>query len=40
MDREKIYAPNRNPHYNESNYRISVSLPAWHEANRASATTQ
>lgn len=25
----KIYAPQRNPHYNESNYRVNVSLPAW-----------
>jgi rhamnogalacturonan endolyase len=25
----KIYAPVRNPHYNDSNYRASVSLPAW-----------
>lgn len=26
---KKIYAPLRNPHYNESNYRAQVSLPAW-----------
>jgi hypothetical protein len=26
---EKIYAPVRNPHYNESNYRTVVSLPRW-----------
>ena len=25
----RIYAPTRNPHYNDSNYRASVSLPAW-----------
>jgi hypothetical protein len=25
----KIYAPDRNPHYNESNYRTAVSLPKW-----------
>ena len=25
----KIYAPIRNPDYNESNYRTNVSLPAW-----------
>jgi rhamnogalacturonan endolyase len=25
----RIYAPVRNPHYNESNYRTTVSLPAW-----------
>lgn len=27
----RIYAPVRNPDYNESNYRTSVSLPAWVE---------
>ena len=26
---KKIYAPLRSPHYNESNYRTTVSLPAW-----------
>lgn len=26
---KRIYAPVRNPHYNESNYRTTVSLPAW-----------
>lgn len=26
---ERIYAPVRNPEYNESNYRSTVSLPAW-----------
>lgn len=26
---ERIYAPVRNPDYNESNYRTTVSLPAW-----------
>ena len=26
---EKIYAPIRNPDYNESNYRTNVSLPNW-----------
>ncbi|MCU1235029.1 MAG: hypothetical protein JWP63_2996 [Candidatus Solibacter sp.] len=26
---EKIYAPVRNPEYNESNYRTTVSLPGW-----------
>jgi hypothetical protein len=25
----KIYAPRRNPDYNESNYRLNVSLPGW-----------
>ena len=27
----KIYAPRRNPDYNESNYRTTVSLPEWKE---------
>jgi hypothetical protein len=27
----KIYAPHRNPEYNESNYRTMVSTPAWRE---------
>lgn len=26
---KRIYAPVRNPHYNESNYRANYSLPAW-----------
>jgi len=26
---DKIYAPVRNPDYNESNYRTNVSLPNW-----------
>ena len=26
---EKLYAPQRNPLYNESNYRAQVSLPRW-----------
>ena len=25
---KRIYAPDRNPEYNESNYRLNVSLPA------------
>jgi hypothetical protein len=25
----RIYAPVRNPHYNDSNYRAHVSLPGW-----------
>lgn len=29
---DQIYAPKRNPHYNDSNYRISESWPAWQEA--------
>ena len=28
---KRIYAPVRNPHYNESNYLTTVSLPAWEE---------
>ena len=28
----RIYAPVRNPHYNESNYRTNVSLPRWRDA--------
>lgn len=28
---EKIYAPERNPEYNESNYRTTVSYPRWVE---------
>ncbi len=27
----RIYAPLRNPHHNESNYRANYSLPAWRE---------
>jgi rhamnogalacturonan endolyase len=27
--RDRVYAPVRNPHYNESNYRTVVSLPGW-----------
>jgi hypothetical protein len=26
---ERIYVPERNPHYNESNYRANISLPGW-----------
>ena len=26
---KKIYAPLRNPDYNESNYRVNVSMPVW-----------
>ena len=25
----RIYAPTRNPHYNDSNYRSTVSMPGW-----------
>ncbi len=28
---KRIYAPNRNPEYNESNYRANVSFPNWEE---------
>lgn len=30
----KIYAPRRNPDYNESNYRLNVSLPGWEQAGK------
>jgi hypothetical protein len=30
----KIYAPTRNPDYNESNYRCNVSLPGWRDVAR------
>jgi hypothetical protein len=29
---ERIYAPHRNPDYNESNYRTVVSRPGWAES--------
>ncbi|NOY42538.1 MAG: hypothetical protein GXP26_11970 [Planctomycetes bacterium] len=28
---DRVYAPRRNPEYNDSNYRTTVSLPAWEE---------
>jgi hypothetical protein len=28
---KRIYAPLRNPDYNESNYRVGVSLPQWQD---------
>jgi rhamnogalacturonan endolyase len=28
---KRIYAPVRNPEYNESNYRANVSMPRWEE---------
>jgi hypothetical protein len=31
---KRIYAPIRNPHYNESNYRTTVSVPAWRSTSR------
>ncbi|HUG53266.1 MAG TPA: hypothetical protein VMR21_06680 [Vicinamibacteria bacterium] len=34
--RGRVYAPVRNPHYNDSNYRAHVSLPAWSEGAAAS----
>jgi rhamnogalacturonan endolyase len=30
----RIYAPVRNPDYNDSNYRTAVSLPAWQDARK------
>ncbi len=30
----RVYAPRRNPHYNDSNYRANVSLPGWAEAKK------
>jgi rhamnogalacturonan endolyase len=27
----RVYAPVRNPHYNDSNYRANISLPGWSE---------
>jgi hypothetical protein len=36
----KIYAPTRNPHYNESNYRVSVSWPGWTEIKSAAAVSE
>jgi rhamnogalacturonan endolyase len=27
----RVYAPVRNPRYNDSNYRANISLPAWKE---------
>jgi hypothetical protein len=36
----KVYAPRRNPHYNESNYRISVSWPAWQDSAAVSTASQ
>jgi hypothetical protein len=34
FDGKKLYAPVRNPDYNESNYRCNVSLPAWKEVGK------
>ena len=33
---EHIYAPHRNPDYNESNYRTVVSRPGWNQHHRQS----
>ena len=30
---KRVYAPVRNPDYNESNYRTVVSLPGWKQVN-------
>jgi hypothetical protein len=35
---ERIYSPTRNPHYNESNYRVSVSWPGWKETKIGAAS--
>ncbi len=37
---ERIYAPVRSPDYNESNYRTTVSLPAWKDAPPAPPRTK
>jgi hypothetical protein len=34
----RVYAPIRNPHYNDSNYRANVSLPRWAGEKPAAAT--
>jgi hypothetical protein len=34
---DRVYAPTRNPHYNESNYRTVVSLPGWTKAGQQAA---
>lgn len=31
---KRIYAPTRNPHYNESNYRANALLPGWRDSSR------
>jgi hypothetical protein len=31
---DRIYSPERNPHYNESNYRANISLPGWTETRK------
>ena len=31
---DRIYTPKRNPEYNESNYRTTVSMPAWEKVHR------
>ncbi|MBI4874994.1 MAG: hypothetical protein HY822_10225 [Acidobacteria bacterium] len=31
---DRIYAPRRNPDWNESNYRVNVSMPAWQPVRR------
>lgn len=31
---DSIYAPQRNPEYNESNYRTTVSMPKWEDVHR------
>lgn len=37
---KKIYAPTRNPLYNDSNYRVSVSWPAWQDTGAGETSSQ
>jgi hypothetical protein len=37
---DRVYSPTRNPHYNESNYRVSVSWPDWKETKPAPAAVE
>jgi hypothetical protein len=34
---DKIYAPKRNPHHNESNYLTMVSMPGWKDTKAGSS---
>ena len=40
IEANRIYTPTRNPHYNESNYRVSVSWPGWKETMPATAANE
>jgi rhamnogalacturonan endolyase len=40
VEGNQVYAPRRNPAYNESNYRVSVSWPAWEGATAATEANQ